>query len=134
MRGLRAHAALMGQVHDVALALDVARFDDEAAAAAWDNRVQLRRKGVGRTVARLKAEGWLAPGWSATLVVDALMALLGPTLFRDLTRGSGWRLADYERFLCTAASGFLAPAGMAKKGSLAPTGRRGRRAASRDLV
>jgi AcrR family transcriptional regulator len=106
---LVAHGKLASMIHDVIVGLDSARATDAAAAAAWDDRMAVRRKGFGGVVARLAAAGDLARGWSAEEIVDALVTLVAPRVFQELVRERGWSIERYEKFLVAASHGFLRP-------------------------
>jgi AcrR family transcriptional regulator len=96
-----------GKVHQVALALDLARHTDEAASAAWEDRAAQRRRGIKRLVGRLAAEGELADGWTIAAASEAIAALCSPRTYTELVIERGLSANAYERFLLTAVSGFL---------------------------
>jgi AcrR family transcriptional regulator len=104
---LRASARFHVRLHEVATALDLARHTDEAAAAAWQERMAARRQAIRRLVSRVNREGGLLDGWKVGSVVDALWALSAPRMYADLVVERGWSVAEYERFLVTCAAQFL---------------------------
>ncbi len=107
---LRAAARYAPRIHDVATALDLARHSDDSARAAWDDRMELRRRGLRGIVRRLKAAGALREGWSVARVTDALWTVTAPRTYADLVVERRWPLEDYERFLVSTARAFLVPA------------------------
>ena len=74
--GLKASTRLIARIHDVALALDVARHTDEAAAAAWEGAGKIRRKRhhpPHRSAPRRRRAGRLREGWTVDRATDALL-------------------------------------------------------------
>jgi AcrR family transcriptional regulator len=93
------------RIHEVATALDVARHSDEAAAAAWSDRMKGRRRGIRKAVIDLESE--LREGWTVTEAVDAIWTLISPRGYADLVIERGWAVAAYERFLLTCVLAFF---------------------------
>ncbi len=104
---LRTLARYAARIHPVASALDLARHTDPDAEAAWESRMKLRRRRLKQLVERIAAQGALRPGWSVRRVTDALWTLSSPRGYADYVVERGASLADYERYLLTAASGFF---------------------------
>ena len=104
---LGAAAEYSAKIHEVASALDLARHSDEAARAAWDDRMERRRRGLRKIVRLLDAEGLLRPDWSVARVVDALWVLTAPRMYSDLVVERGWTLSEFKRFLALASQAFL---------------------------
>jgi|HubBroStandDraft_6_1064221.scaffolds.fasta_scaffold156260_2 AcrR family transcriptional regulator len=107
--GLKASTRLIARIHDVALALDVARHSDDSAAAAWDARGKLRRDGIRRTIALAARAGRLRKGWTVDQVADALWSLAAPRLYGDLVLERGWSRARLERLMVALARTFIEP-------------------------
>jgi len=97
------------RIHDVALAIDLARHTDADAAAAWEDRMVGRRRSMGRIVRRLKQEGALRAGVTERAAVDALWALSLPQIYGALVVERGWSANEYERMLVTLTGALLEP-------------------------
>jgi hypothetical protein len=120
-QALKASTRLIARIHDVALALDVARHTDDAAAAAWEARGKLRRSGIRRSIALAARAGRLREGWTVDQVTDALWSLAAPRLYGDLVLECGWSQGRLEKLMVVLAQTFVTPrASRAKK-----TGARG---------
>jgi len=104
---MRAMSRYAAKIHHVASALDRARHSDEAAAAAWNDRMNRRRKGIGRTIGQLESEGALAKHWTARRVVDAVVALTSPHLYAELVEERHWSAKEYEAFLFATVGAML---------------------------
>lgn len=104
---LVASARYHARIHEVALAIDVARHTDEAAAAAWQNRMAGRRRSIKQLVANLDKEGALRPPWTLDDVVDAIGAISSARTYDDLVIERRWSLARYERFLVASVAAFF---------------------------
>lgn len=128
--GVEVYVAMEPRIHALAQALDDARGQDEAAAAAWEDRMAFRRGNVRGSVEALDAAGRLAPGWSVDEAADLLMALLSPHTYRTLVLERGWsveRLADRLRaavrvVLAPLEAGETGGAGPACEGDADPAG------------
>jgi AcrR family transcriptional regulator len=91
----------------VADVLDAARLTEDAARAAWDDRMTHRRRGMGKIIQRLESEGLLDPSWSASHATDFLWSLLSIRVWRDLVVERGWSKKAYERHLRRVARAAL---------------------------
>ena len=87
------------EIHGLARALLDARATDEAAAAAWDDRMADVRRGCQRIVDGLARDGQLAPGWEITPAVDLLWAFFSIPVWEDLTFACGWTTEQYIRWM-----------------------------------
>lgn len=83
------------QIHAMAKALLAVRESDEAAAAAWSDRMQAVRSGCRHTVDTLEHEGRLAPGWSRDEAIDFFWTLLAVHNWEQLTTECGWSTGEY---------------------------------------
>src|SRR5258707_62337 len=90
-------AQYTGEIVGVANALDAARRSDAAAAAAWNDRMAVRRRGFGGGIARLSAEGALARHLTPDEATDLAFALLSIRVWEDLVVVRGWFLKRYPR-------------------------------------
>jgi AcrR family transcriptional regulator len=91
------------EVYGLARALLDARPTDEAAAAAWNDRMTAVRGACARIVTMLARDGRLAPAWSPEAATGLLWALLGVPVWEDLALGRGWSTEDYVRWVLLAA-------------------------------
>lgn len=82
-------------IYGVAKALLLAKDSDEAAAAAWEDRMRAMREGCQAAVEALNKDGDLAPDWSLKSATDALWTLLLVPNWENLTDGCGWSNQQY---------------------------------------
>lgn len=68
---------------------------DEAAAAAWDDRMSAVRDACREIVEALDHEGILAPEWSQNEAVEMLWTLLSVRNWEQLTLKCGWSINQY---------------------------------------
>src|SRR6185436_19415032 len=73
---IRASVKIEERVHELSLVLAAAAVSDAGAAAAWRDRMELKRGALRATVSRLQAEGRLNRDWKIEQVVDVIDALL----------------------------------------------------------
>jgi AcrR family transcriptional regulator len=83
------------EVYGMAKALLVTRETDEAAAAAWDNRMSAVRESCRRTIEALHRDGMLAPEWSRDVAVDLMWTMLSIRNWEQLTTECGWSTNQY---------------------------------------
>ena len=83
------------EIHAVAKALLLALDTDEAAAAAWRDRMAAMRDGCQAAVDMLHADGDLAEAWTPETATDALWTMLSVGNWEQLTTGCGWSHGDY---------------------------------------
>jgi len=83
------------EIYGVAKALLLAKDSDEAAAAAWKERMEALRDGCRAAVEALRADGDLAPGWTVDGATDALWTLLLLPNWEHLTQECGWSNRRY---------------------------------------
>lgn len=91
------------EIYGVGKALMLARDTDEAAAAAWDDRMAAMRDGCRAAVDALHADGMLAPGWTRPKATDALWAMLLVPHWEALTIKCGWSTQQYIRWMTKLA-------------------------------
>ena len=97
------------EIYGVAKALIVAQDADEAAAAAWRDRMVAMRDGCRAAIEALDDDGVLAPGWTCDTAIDALWTMLLVPNWENLTRECGWTNDQYiERMTMTAKRVFVA--------------------------
>ena len=86
-------------IYGVGKALMLARDTDEAAAAAWDDRMAAMRDGCRAAIDALHADGMLRPEWSRKKAIDALWAMLLVPGWEALTIDCGWSTKQYVRWM-----------------------------------
>ena len=91
------------EIYGLAKALMVAQDSDEAAAAAWQDRMLAMRDGCRAAIDALQADGALAPGWTAPKATDALWTMLLVPNWENLTLECGWSKQQYIRWMNTLA-------------------------------
>jgi AcrR family transcriptional regulator len=109
---LRMTARYVSLVAPVALAIELARHTDEAAAAAWEHQMAAVRGAIRHQVAPLARE--LLPGWSVKDVTDALWTLCSIRVFDNLVSQRRWSPEKVGEMVVVAASGFFKPARRAR--------------------
>lgn len=90
-------------IYGVAKALLLAQDTDEAAAAAWKDRMLAMRDGCRAAIEALHSDGMLAPGWTPKRATDALWTMLLVPNWENLTGECGWSTKQYVRWMKTMA-------------------------------
>jgi AcrR family transcriptional regulator len=83
------------EVYGMAKALLAVRETDEAAAAAWDDRMGAVRESCRKTIEALHREGMLAPEWTREEAVDLMWTMLSIRNWEQLTIECGWSTSQY---------------------------------------
>jgi AcrR family transcriptional regulator len=83
------------EVYGMARALLAARETDEAAAAAWDDRMGAVRESCRITIEALHRDGMLAPEWSREEAVNLMWTMLSIRNWEQLTIECGWSISQY---------------------------------------
>jgi hypothetical protein len=83
------------EVYGMAKALLAARETDEAAAAAWDDRMGAVRESCRHTIEALHRDGMLAPEWSHDEAIDLMWTMLSIRNWEQLTIECGWSTGLY---------------------------------------
>ena len=91
------------EIHGVARALIVAQDTDEAAATAWNERMQAMREGCRAAMEALDSDSRLAREWNVKTATDLLWTMLSVENWEQLTRACGWSTNEYIRWMQTAA-------------------------------
>ncbi len=91
------------EIYGVAKALILAQDTDEAAAAAWDDRMQAMRDGCRAAIEALHSDGTLASQWTTKKATDALWTMLLVPNWENLTVKCGWSTRQYIRWMTIAA-------------------------------
>lgn len=82
-------------IYGVAKALLLAQETDEAAAAAWEDRMAAMRDGCRAAIDALHADQNLAPEWTREKAIDALWTMLLVPNWENLTIQCGWSTQEY---------------------------------------
>jgi AcrR family transcriptional regulator len=90
-------------IHPTAAALARAGRDDEAAMAAFEERMELRRSGLRSLFVRIEAAGALAPGRTVQAAADASWAAGLPQVYEALVMRRGWSVDAYAQYLVDVA-------------------------------
>ncbi len=85
------------EIYPVAKALMMAQDSDEAAAAAWQDRMVAMKDGCRAAIEALQADGRLADGWTRQKAIEALWTMLLVPNWENLTMECGWSKRDYIR-------------------------------------
>lgn len=85
-------------IYPMAKQLLILRETDEAAAAAWQDRMEGFRNGVCRyLIERLEEEGHLASQWQTDTAIDLLWTLLSIQTWESLVIARGWSEEQYAK-------------------------------------
>jgi AcrR family transcriptional regulator len=107
------------EIYGLAKVLLNTRDTDEAAAAAWNDRMNCLRDVCRQIVAALKREGNLAPGWSQDDAVDMLWTMLSIHNWEQLTIDCGWSTLQYITWMKTLLTrSFVENTGINKPSSI----------------
>jgi AcrR family transcriptional regulator len=105
---IRASVRIEARVHELSLILAAAAVSDAGAAAAWRDRMELRRAALRAAVSRLEAEGRLRRGWQIEQAVDVLDSLLSVDTYQRLVTERGWKQEELiQKVLELSADAFL---------------------------
>lgn len=91
------------EIYGVAKALLVAQDTDEAAAAAWNERMLAMRDGCRAAIEALKSDGNLAEEWNIRKATDFLWTMLSVRNWEQLTHECGWSSRQYIRWMQAVA-------------------------------
>jgi len=83
------------EIYGIARGLLAARETDEAAAAAWNDRMNAVREGCRVTIEALHREGMLAPEWTREEATDIFWAMLSIRNWEQFTSECGWSTSQY---------------------------------------
>jgi AcrR family transcriptional regulator len=90
-------------IYGVAKALLLAQDTDEAAAAAWQDRMLAMRDGCRAAIDALHADGKLAAAWTPARATDTLWTMLLVPNWENLTIECGWSTQQYIKWMKTLA-------------------------------
>lgn len=89
----------MPKIYGVARALLVAQETDEAAAAAWNDRMEAMRDGCHAAIVAVRSDGILSAGWTVREATDFLWTLLSVRNWEQLTQECGWSSRKYIKWM-----------------------------------
>ena len=108
-RTMRLNTEFWETVAPVARVLLAAQHDDDAVAAAWRDRMDLRRGVFGSIIQRIADAGDLADGWTVDRAAATLYVVAAFEPWRELTGELGWDHDTYVDEMTRVLSGaFLA--------------------------
>lgn len=102
-RYIEAWGNYIPEIYGVAKALLLAKDTDDAAAAAWNDRMLAMRDGCHAAIEALHADGRLAAEWTPGTATDALWTMLLVPNWENLTIECGWSTEQYVRWMQTVA-------------------------------
>jgi len=79
------------RLHELSAALVAAAASDAGAAAAWRDRLEVKRGALRAALSRTKAEGHLSSAWTVEEAVDVLSALTSVETYQELVVQNGWK-------------------------------------------
>jgi len=83
------------EIYGIAKALLAVRETDEAAAAAWKDRMDAVRSGCRKAIDTLHRDGMLAQKWAPDEAVELMWTLLSIHNWEHLTMECGWSTSRY---------------------------------------
>jgi AcrR family transcriptional regulator len=96
------------EIYGVARALIAAQDTDEAAAAAWNERMQAMRDGCRAAIEALVSDGSLVEEWNTREATDFLWTMLSVENWEKLTQECNWSSRQYiRRMQAVARRSFL---------------------------
>ena len=98
-QALRVTARYAPHIHELAMVFDMARRSDEAAAAAWNDRMSQRRGELHRLLVDIDRAGRLDEDWTVPRAVDALFSVSEPRNYATLVVEADWSVDEYEDWL-----------------------------------
>jgi AcrR family transcriptional regulator len=91
------------EIYGIAKALLAVRETDEAAAAAWNDRMEALRECCRYAIEALGRDGMLASEWTPEQATDLLWTMLSVQNWEQLTLECGWSNSQYIARLQTLA-------------------------------
>ena len=100
---IEAWGSYIPEIYGIAKALLAMRDTDEAAAAAWDERMQDMRQGCEAAINALNSDNMLSPGHPPDQATDILWTMLSVRNWEQLTIECGWPQEKYIETLKSLA-------------------------------
>jgi AcrR family transcriptional regulator len=79
------------RLHDLAMVLSITALSDTDAAAAWRDRMEVKRDAFRAALSRLEAEGRFNSAWKLDEAIDVLMTLVSVDAYQQLVVDRGWK-------------------------------------------
>lgn len=98
---IEAWGSYIPEIYGIAKALLTMKDTDEAAATAWDDRMQAMREGCEAAIDALNRDNMLSPDHSPNQATDILWTMLSVRNWEQLTIECGW---PQERYIETLKS------------------------------
>ena len=99
---IRAIVRIETRLHDLALVLSTAALSDAGAAAAWRDRMEVKRGAMRAAFERVLADGHFNSNWTIEQAVDLLSALLSVESYHQLVVERRWSEAMLIRRISDA--------------------------------
>jgi AcrR family transcriptional regulator len=96
---IEAWASYIPEIHGIAKALIAMSDTDDAAAVAWEDRMQAMRHGCEAAINALRKDKMLSPHHSPKQATDLLWTLLSVRNWESLTIECGWSQEKYTETL-----------------------------------
>ncbi len=91
------------EIYGIAKALLAVRETDEAAAAAWNDRMGMLRDCCRYTIEAIQRDKMLAPEWTCEEATDLLWTILSIQNWEQLTVECGWSISQYVVWIQTVS-------------------------------
>jgi AcrR family transcriptional regulator len=88
---IRAIVKIETRLHDLALVLSTAALSDADAAAAWRDRMEVKRGAFRAALSRVEAEGRFNAAWKLEEAIDVSMTLVSVDAYQQLVVERGWK-------------------------------------------
>ncbi len=108
-RSLKLTVSFEPKIHGIALALARLAPSDPDAAAAFEDRMKLRRAGLVEVLGMIEDQGKLRAGWTVRQIADVLWEASAPSSYEHLVVERGWSAKTFERWLIHLSHSFLKP-------------------------
>ena len=93
------HAEYSPVAYPVARVLMLGRHEDDALAAAWNDRMEARRDVYASVVDRLNRDGLISRSWNVRAATDMVWALTSWQVWEQLVVDQGWSKERYRKYL-----------------------------------
>ena len=104
---IEAWSGYIPEIHGLSVALRAMRASDQAAADAWDDRMQAVRHGCAAAVRAVAEDRVLNPNLTEETATDLLWTLLSVENWEHLIQECGWSQKTYEQSIKDVAEASL---------------------------
>jgi AcrR family transcriptional regulator len=94
---IRAIVKIETRLHDLSMVLSTTASTDADAAAAWRDRMEVKRGAFRAALSRVEAEGRFNAAWKLEEAVDLLLTLVSVDAYQQLVVERGWKEAALIR-------------------------------------